>query len=44
MLFRSGEVVEGMDVVRKIGSTRTGAQDRPVQDIVIQTISIERRD
>jgi peptidyl-prolyl cis-trans isomerase A (cyclophilin A) len=39
-----GEVVEGMDVVRKIGSTRTGAQDRPVQDIVIQTISIERRD
>ena len=32
-----------MDVVRKIGSTPTGAQDRPVKDIVIQTIKIERR-
>ena len=38
-----GEVAEGMDVVRKIGSTPTGAQDRPVKDIVIQTITIERR-
>jgi peptidyl-prolyl cis-trans isomerase A (cyclophilin A) len=38
-----GEVTEGMDVVRKIGSTKTGAQDRPVKPIVIQTIKIERR-
>ena len=38
-----GEVTEGMDVVRKIGSTQTGAQDRPVRPIVIQTIKIERR-
>jgi peptidyl-prolyl cis-trans isomerase A (cyclophilin A) len=38
-----GEVTEGMDVVRKIGSTQTGAQDRPVKPIVIQTIRIERR-
>ena len=38
-----GEVVEGMDVVRKIGSTRTGERDRPVNDIVIQSIKIERR-
>jgi peptidyl-prolyl cis-trans isomerase A (cyclophilin A) len=38
-----GEVVDGMDVVRKIGSTRTAGQDRPVKDIVIQTITIERR-
>ena len=38
-----GEVTEGMDVVRKIGSTATGAQDRPVKPIVIQTIKIERR-
>ena len=38
-----GEVTEGMDVVRKIGSARTGAQDRPVKDIVIQAIKIERR-
>ena len=38
-----GEVTEGMDVVRKIGSTTTGPQDRPVKPIVIQTIKIERR-
>ena len=38
-----GEVVDGMDVVRKISSTPTGRQDRPVRDVVIQTITIERR-
>jgi len=38
-----GEVVEGMDVVRKIGSTRTGERDRPVNDVVITSIKIERR-
>jgi peptidyl-prolyl cis-trans isomerase A (cyclophilin A) len=38
-----GEVTEGMDVVRKIGSTPTGAQDRPLKPIVIQTVKIERR-
>ena len=38
-----GEVVEGMDVVSKIGSAPTGRQDRPVKDIAIQTITIERR-
>jgi peptidyl-prolyl cis-trans isomerase A (cyclophilin A) len=37
-----GEVVDGMDVVRKIGSTRTGAQDRPVNDVVIQSVKIRR--
>ena len=37
-----GEVVDGMDVVRKIGSTRTGAQDRPVKDVVIQSVKIRR--
>jgi peptidyl-prolyl cis-trans isomerase A (cyclophilin A) len=37
-----GEVTEGMDVVRKIGSTATGPQDRPVKPIVIQSIKIER--
>ena len=38
-----GEVTEGMDVVRKIGSTQTGTQDRPLKPIVIQTVKIERR-
>lgn len=37
-----GEVVEGMDVVLKIGKTRTGAQDRPVKDVVITSVKIDR--
>lgn len=37
-----GEVVEGMDVVEKIGKTKTGAQDRPVEDIkMIKVTMIE---
>jgi peptidyl-prolyl cis-trans isomerase A (cyclophilin A) len=36
-----GEVVEGMEVVEKIGSTRTGAQDRPVEDVVLERVEIE---
>ena len=38
-----GEVVEGMDVVRKIGSTPTGNADRPLKDVVIETIKIRRQ-
>jgi peptidyl-prolyl cis-trans isomerase A (cyclophilin A) len=38
-----GEVENGMDVVQKIGGARTGPRDRPVRDVVIQTITIERR-
>jgi peptidyl-prolyl cis-trans isomerase A (cyclophilin A) len=37
-----GEVDSGMDVVQKIGSTKTGAQDRPVKDIVIQSVKIRK--
>jgi peptidyl-prolyl cis-trans isomerase A (cyclophilin A) len=37
-----GEVVEGMDVVKKIGSTRTDARDRPSKDVVIKELKIER--
>jgi peptidyl-prolyl cis-trans isomerase A (cyclophilin A) len=38
-----GEVVDGMDVIGKIGRTRTGDRDRPVKDVVIQNVTIERR-
>ena len=38
-----GEVVEGMDVVRKIGSARTADRDRPVTTITIESVKIERR-
>jgi peptidyl-prolyl cis-trans isomerase A (cyclophilin A) len=37
-----GEVVEGMDVVQKIGKTPTGRNDKPVKDIVMTSVTIER--
>ena len=37
-----GEVVEGMDVVRRIGKVKTGAQDRPIEDVVMKKVTIER--
>ena len=39
-----GEVVEGMEIVKKIGSAKTGRGDRPVKDIVIETITVERKE
>ena len=39
-----GEVVEGMDVVEKIGSTATGKPgDRPLKPITIQSVTIEKK-
>ena len=39
-----GEVVEGIDVVKKIGSTPTSKPgDRPVKPITVQTVTIERK-
>ena len=37
-----GEVVEGLDVVKKIGAVPTGRQDRPATPVVINTVTIER--
>jgi peptidyl-prolyl cis-trans isomerase A (cyclophilin A) len=37
-----GEVTSGMDVVRRIGSTPTGRQDRPVKDVQILEVKITR--
>ena len=36
-----GAVVEGMDIVRAIGSTKTSPGDKPVVDVVIKSITIE---
>jgi len=35
-----GQVIRGMDVVRQISSTPTGPGDRPIDDVIIETIEI----
>ncbi|MDY5678442.1 MAG: peptidylprolyl isomerase [Candidatus Methanomethylophilaceae archaeon] len=35
-----GTVLEGMDVVDKIGSVETDRNDKPLQDVVIQSIDV----
>jgi peptidyl-prolyl cis-trans isomerase A (cyclophilin A) len=37
-----GEVVDGLSVVQAIGKVRTGANDKPVQPVVMQKVTIER--
>jgi peptidyl-prolyl cis-trans isomerase A (cyclophilin A) len=37
-----GAVVEGLDVVKIIGRQPTGRHDRPVKDVVIEKVAIER--
>ena len=38
-----GKVTKGMDVVYKIGKVKTDANDKPVEDVVIKKITIEKR-
>jgi peptidyl-prolyl cis-trans isomerase A (cyclophilin A) len=37
-----GEVVEGADVVDRIATAKTASQDRPVDDVTIQSVTIDR--
>jgi cyclophilin family peptidyl-prolyl cis-trans isomerase len=37
-----GEVIDGMDIVRKTGRVSAGADDRPVDGIVIEKIVVQR--
>ena len=37
-----GEVVKGLEVVKKIGSVKTARQDRPVTPVVMNRVTIER--
>ncbi|MET8863969.1 peptidylprolyl isomerase [Nonomuraea sp. NPDC004580] len=37
-----GEVVEGQEVVDAISKTRTDGRDRPVEDVVLQSVTIDR--
>lgn len=36
-----GKVIEGLDIVEKIGNVETGAQDRPVEAVVLQSVEIK---
>lgn len=38
-----GKVVSGMDVIRAIGQVPTDNNDKPIQDVVINSIEIEKR-
>jgi peptidyl-prolyl cis-trans isomerase A (cyclophilin A) len=38
-----GAVVAGMDVISKIGNVATGSNDRPVQPVVMNKVTIERK-
>lgn len=35
-----GRITEGMDVIRAIGSTQTGAGDRPTTEVVMESVSV----
>jgi peptidyl-prolyl cis-trans isomerase A (cyclophilin A) len=37
-----GEVVQGADVVDLISRLKSGSQDRPVEDVVVESVTIER--
>ena len=37
-----GEVIEGADVVDKISHLKTGSQDRPVEDVVVESVTVDR--
>jgi cyclophilin family peptidyl-prolyl cis-trans isomerase len=38
-----GKVAEGMDIVKKIGKTPTARGDKPVTDVVMKSVKIERK-
>jgi len=37
-----GEVIEGADVIGLISRVKTGSQDRPVEDVTIESVTVER--
>jgi peptidyl-prolyl cis-trans isomerase A (cyclophilin A) len=37
-----GEVVDGMDVVEAIGSVETDANDKPVEDVLLESVEVHR--
>ena len=37
-----GKVIKGLDVVKKIGGVKTGPGDRPLENVVIEKVTIQR--
>ena len=37
-----GEVIEGADVVDAITRLKTGSQDRPVEDVILESVTVDR--
>ncbi len=37
-----GEVIEGADVVDRISRVKTGSQDRPVEDVTVESVTVDR--
>jgi cyclophilin family peptidyl-prolyl cis-trans isomerase len=37
-----GKVTKGMDIVQKIGAVKTGPGDRPIDDVIIEKLTIQR--
>ena len=35
-----GQVIEGLEVVDKIATTKTGARDKPAEDVIIESIKV----
>jgi cyclophilin family peptidyl-prolyl cis-trans isomerase len=38
-----GKVIQGMDVVKAIGKVERNPQDRPLKDVVMESVTIEKR-
>jgi cyclophilin family peptidyl-prolyl cis-trans isomerase len=38
-----GKVISGMDVVKAIGKVKTNQNDRPLSDVTMQSVTIEKR-
>ena len=36
-----GQVIDGMDVVDEIAKTKTNASDKPLEDVVIESIEVK---
>ena len=37
-----GQVTDGMDVVREIGNVKTGRNDKPVNDVVLESVTVDQ--